>query len=127
MPVYGKSGDLVGVISIDVTLNEMIATINKTNILNRGYSFLIDDSGRAIAIPDQGIRDFMGRQPNEDEFYTHLKESRSAFSPVLEKMISGGHGFESIYLDDRELYLAYAPVESTNWSFGSIVCRLSTI
>ena len=121
MPVYSSSGAFFGVIGLDVTLNEMKATIEKTHFLESGYSFLIDGSGHAIALPDQGFYDIMGRNPEPDEFYTDLATSNSLFTPILDNMMAGKSGFDSVELDGRELYIAYAPLDSTGWSLGSVI------
>jgi GAF domain-containing protein/HAMP domain-containing protein len=121
MPVFSKSGDLIGVVGLDVTLNEIIATIKETRFSNSGYSFLIDGNGHAISLPDQGIQDIMGRPPEADEFYSDLTEINTPFAPVLEKMLAGEDGFDTINNDGRQLYIAYTPLDSTGWSLGSVV------
>ncbi len=121
MPVYSPHGSFIGVIGLDMTLNEMIATIEKTRFLESGYSFLIDGNGHAIALPDQGFYDIMGRHPEPDEFYADLTTTDTEFAPILANMMAGKSGFDSIDPDGRELYIAYAPLESTGWSLGSVI------
>jgi hypothetical protein len=121
MPVYSQGGSFIGVVGLDITLNEMKATIEKTRFLESGYSFLIDGKGHAIALPEQGFYDVMGRPPDPDEFYADLTTTNTEFGPILSSMMEGQSGFESINRAGNELYIAYAPLESTGWSMGSVI------
>lgn len=123
MPVYSQSGTFLGVIGVDMTLNEMKSTIETTHFLDSSYSFLIDSNGYAIALPDQGFYDIMGRTPEPDEVYINVVNTDTEFAPILANMMSGKSGFESITSAGKELYIAYAPLESTGWSIGSIIKR----
>lgn len=121
MPVYDKYGDLIGVVGLDITLNEMIAAIKQTSFMQTGYSFLVDKTGHAISLPDQGFEDIMGRPPQPGEFYSDISTTVTAFSPIIERMLSGEEGFESINVGDQQLYISYAPIKSTGWSLASVI------
>ncbi len=121
VPVYGQSGNMIGVIGLDITLNGIIAAIEETRLLDSGYSFLIDDLGHAIALPEQGYHDLLGQQPTESNFYPELSEVDQSFAPILTKMMAGGRGFGRLMLGKQEKFIAYAPLESTGWSLGSVV------
>jgi GAF domain-containing protein/HAMP domain-containing protein len=120
-PVYGKQGDLIGVVGMDVTLTEMRSSIESKELLPGGYSFLIDDSGRAIALPERGFRDILGRPSEPKEFGTDLSSTSTAFAPVLASMKAGESGFKSIEIEGKEYFVAYAPLESSGWSLGSVI------
>jgi GAF domain-containing protein/HAMP domain-containing protein len=120
-PVYGDQDELIGVVGMDVTLTEMRSSIESEELLPGGYSFLIDEAGRAIALPDNGYRDILGRPPEPDEFGTDLSGTTTAFAPVLKSMEAGESGFKSIEIGGREFFVAYAPLESSGWSLGSVI------
>ncbi len=120
-PVYDGRGNLIGVVGIDVTLDNVVAGVEATKILEGGYAFLMDDQGLAIALPPRGYQDILGRSPEPDEFGTNLSETTTAFAPILERMRAGESGFESINLEGEELFVAFAPLSSTGWSVGSVV------
>ncbi|MDH4137429.1 MAG: GAF domain-containing protein, partial [Anaerolineae bacterium] len=120
-PVYTSQDEFVGVIGIDVTLNDISDNVEAARLLGSGYSFLIDDTGHAIALPELGYQDILGRAPEHDELGTDLSEVKTEFASVLARMMAGSTGFETLEVGGNELFLAYAPLESTGWSLASVV------
>jgi phosphoserine phosphatase RsbU/P len=120
-PVYSEMGGFEGTIGIDVTLKNLIENIETASPVAGGYSFLIDQNGRAIALPDQGYIDLLGREHAKGEFGTELNDVRAPLAPVLTSMKNGETGFRSIQVDNRELFIAYAPMPSTGWSLAHVV------
>jgi nitrate/nitrite-specific signal transduction histidine kinase len=121
MPVYNQIQHLLGVVGFDVTLNEMRARIEATHFLESGYSFLIDNSGHAIALPEKAYYDILGRAPENGEVGTDLSITTAAFSPIIAEMITGKSGFQSVMVNGQQLFVAYSPLESTGWNLGSVV------
>jgi GAF domain-containing protein/HAMP domain-containing protein len=120
-PVYSNSGNLVGVVGLDLTLQDVRANVESTRFLRSGYSFLIDNTGHTVALPDQGFRDIFGRDPQEGDINLDLTQTPSAFSPFISRMITGESGFERFEIGGRSLFIAFAPLESTGWSIGSVI------
>ncbi len=120
-PVFSTEGKLLGVIGIDVTLDDITASVEETRLLGSGYSFLIDKTGHAIALPEQGYPDTLGRAAEPDEVGADLSQTTTAFAPVVEQMMSGASGFTQLNVAGRELFVAYAPLEVTGWSLANVV------
>ena len=120
-PIYTGQDEFMGAIGIDVTLKDISANVEAARLLGSGYSFLVDDTGHAIALPEQGYRDILGRAHGPDEFGTDLNAVATAFAPVLAKMVASSTGFDTLEVGGRELFVAYAPLESTGWSLASVV------
>jgi GAF domain-containing protein/HAMP domain-containing protein len=120
-PIYSDSGNLIGVVGLDLTLKDIRANVESTRFLKSGYAFLIDNTGHTVALPEQGFRDIFGRDPTPEEINLDLTQAESPLSPIIMKMVAGGSGFESIHLGERSLFVAYAPLESTGWSLGSVI------
>ena len=118
-PVFDGQGRLVGVVGLDITLNDMKTAIENSRFLQNGYSFLLNTDGTAIALPEQGYQDFLQRTPGEDEFGADL--SASSLAPVISQMTSGRSGFSTIQTSQGEMFIAYAPLPSTGWSLGSVI------
>jgi len=119
-------GRFIGVVGIDVTLKDISTSVEATRLFGRGYSFLIDNTGRAIALPPQGYQDILGRPPEPDELGTDLSNAPetgagSAFAPILAKMMSGANGFDALETGGRELFVAYAPLEGLGWSLANVI------
>jgi GAF domain-containing protein/HAMP domain-containing protein len=119
IPTYKPDGELIGVIGLDLTLEEIRANIETTSFYESGYSFLIDDTGNAIVLPTQGYQDILGRAPEEDEFSPDLRDSPE-FAGVISRMMGGESGLETIQAGGRQLFVAFAPLPSTGWSLGSV-------
>lgn len=120
-PVYSQSGEFLGVVGLDLTLKDITANIESTRFLKSGYSFLVDNTGHAVALPEAGFLDIMQRAPSAEDINTDLTKTTTPFAPILSKMIAGQSGFGQITLGRRSLFVAYAPLESTGWSLGSVV------
>ena len=120
-PVYDNAGEMVGVVGLDLKLTDVIANVESSRFLRSGYSFLIDDAGRTIALPDAGFRDLLGRDPEDGEINVDLTQTKTPFSPLIKKMIAGETGFEQVQFGDQSLFVAYAPLQSTGWSLGSVI------
>jgi len=120
-PIYTNDNEFLGIIGIDISLAELSSRIETASPVTGGYLLLTNDQRRAIALPEQGYMDILGRPPEVGEFGADLSASRAAFTPVLEKMAAGHTGFDSIDLDGRELFVAYTPLERTGWSLATVV------
>ena len=120
-PVYSTRGELLGVVGLDITLNNLAAAVEASRFLNSGYSFLIDNQGRSIALPDQGFLDILGRAAGEADVNVDLLAGPSVFTPIIQEMIAGKSSFTRLEAGGRSLFVAYAPLSSTGWSLGSVV------
>ena len=120
-PVYTGRGEFVGVVGIDATLKDISANVEEARLLGSGYSFLVDETGRAIALPEQGYSDILDRPAEPDEVGADLSEVTTEFAPVLARMMSGSTGFDTLEVGGRELLIAYAPLESIGWSLANVV------
>lgn len=120
-PVYTDEDDFVGAVGVDVTLQDITTNIEKTQVLGSGYAFLVDSQGRAVALPERGYQDILERDPEPDEVGPELAETDTPFAPILDSMIAGGTGFDTLEMGDRELFVAYTPLENTGWSMANVV------
>ncbi|MCI0518938.1 MAG: GAF domain-containing protein [Chloroflexi bacterium] len=120
-PVYSASGEFLGVVGMDLTLNQIRERVNTAGFLESSYSFLVDSAGRAVALPDQGFVDILGRQPEAAEVAADLTQPQPAFAPLLTKMLAGETGLQTVTVAGRSLYVAYAPLPSAGWSLGSVI------
>lgn len=127
MPVYNGQQELIGVVGFDLTLEGIRSSIETNQFLEGGYSFLLDQTGHAIALPEQGYRDILGRSPTHSEVNPHLNTAVDGFSLVLSRMLKGESGLQAINLNGKDLFVAYTPLASTGWSLGSVVAAESVL
>jgi len=122
IPIYTKNNEFVGVVGFDITLTGMKKAVEATQILRYGYSFLIDGDGKAVALPEQGYNDILGRPPAQGEGGgAMLSDTKSPFRPVILEMLKGQIGIQTIEAGGKKYTVAYAPLPSNNWSLGSVV------
>lgn len=120
-PVYDQVGELVGVVGVDVSLASLKSEIESAQVLETGYAFLIDKEGKSIALGERGALDIMGYLPSDSLAGMNLTSTLTDFSPIIEKMVAGESGLESVTVAGKQLLVAYAPLESTGWSQGSVI------
>jgi signal transduction histidine kinase len=118
-PVYDKTG-FDGIAATDVLLKNIINTITAYSPVEGSYAFLIDKDGQTIAFPDKAYKDILNRPRNEGEGRTNLASTTNEFSGILKKMISGKTGFGSIHSNNKEIFIAYAPLNQTGFSLGVV-------
>ena len=130
VPVYDNAKQLIGVVGLDLTLDEISKNIETTRFSKAGYSFLVDKDGKAIILTKQGYQDILGRDPKDQEFAPDVKSiANTSFAQIVDKMTKGETGFATASAQQmgnpsapaRELFVAYSPLESTGWSLGSVV------
>jgi GAF domain-containing protein/HAMP domain-containing protein len=120
-PVYTSADEFMGVIGIDISLAGLTATIEQEDFGTGAYAFLLDTDGRALALPEQGYRDLLGRERGPDEFGVDMAASvQEEITPLLENILSGETRFESVVVSDQELFIAYVPLSTTDWYIASV-------
>jgi GAF domain-containing protein/HAMP domain-containing protein len=121
-PVYARD-TFMGVIGIDVSLASLTEAI-ETEDFGAGegvYAFLIDNEGKALALPEQGYRDILGREPEAGEFGADLAHSaRPEFTFILDFIRSGETGIQSVFVGERELFVGFTPLAITQWHIVSV-------
>ncbi len=121
VPVITSANEFVGVVGFDYELTGLKRNVEETNFMEQGYSFLIDENGQAIALPEQGYLDFFGTPSSQFEVVPDLNQASSEYTTLIEIMLAGNQGVTRIELPDRNLYIAYSPIDTTSWSIGSVV------
>lgn len=122
VPVYNSQRQLIGVVGFDITLDEITANIVGSSFMESGYSFLLDETGRAIALPPEGYRDFLGREPGQGENYPDMTSVVVGYGSIVRSMMNGENGMSVIAPEGRELFVAFTPLQiAPGWSLGSVI------
>lgn len=119
-PIYTSRNKFVGVIGIDVSLAGLTANIEAGGLVAGGYSILVDTDGRALALPDQGYVDVLGRARGTDEFGPDLKAATPVFLPIINNAVAGETKFESVTVGENEMFVAYSSLPATGWARVSV-------
>lgn len=115
-PVY-LNGEIVAVAGVGSYLDKVDEVVLTTSIGENGYAFMVNQNGNVIISPKKH-----GDTANYEWKTIDLRDSKNkVLAELAEDMIAGGSGVERLILDDREVYLAYAPLKSLGWSFVTVM------
>ena len=117
-PYYDASGNVAGVVGIDISNIDIYEAINNTDIGSDGSSFVLNKEGKVI---------FSSRTEGELVAMVDSEDLRSTtkrrFARAVWKMMHGESGLMPVTIDDEDYFLAFAPMKSTGWSFGTLTLR----
>ncbi len=107
-PVF-SGNELRGAIGVDVSMARLIAQIDEIRPTAGGFAFYIDSSGEMV----------------ETAAYDLLQEAlasgtNAALEQAVANMRAGNTGVARIELNDREQFLAYAPLTNVGGSFAMV-------
>lgn len=121
-PVY--DGDrFLGVIALEVSLDEVAAQLESLGPTAGGYAFLVRGDGRLAAAPPAALADLAGADDGDDSVATDLGLHGSSHPDVLRawrSMRAGASGLERMELGGRQVFMAYAPLPTLGWSLAVV-------
>lgn len=106
-------GEVSGIVTADVGLQELGREVRTLNVGHRGYAFVLTRQGTFLAAP---VKDWVMRQ---SIFSLAEEYRRPDLRRLGQRMVRGGTGVVRI-LDPRgqgPVWLAFAPVRGVGWSF----------
>lgn len=120
------SGELIGVISMDLTIDTIRTAIMNIDVLEEGYAFLIDDQGKTIShpdIPEPIPSDYEAEDIEEMVFDVGDSSNRGAFRTAIQLMKDGEYGQATFMKNNgqEKWFIVFAPIAITGYSMGIIV------
>ncbi|HVP93605.1 MAG TPA: SpoIIE family protein phosphatase [Methanoregulaceae archaeon] len=113
-PVRNDENGWTWVIGADVTIETINQQIINTQIGRSGYAMLIDEKGNIIARPGATAG---SRQWDEIFEMENLSDSENpGLREAAAEMITGGSGVKEVQFGEGDKFVAFAPINSTNWS-----------
>ncbi|MDD1689901.1 MAG: SpoIIE family protein phosphatase [Methanoregula sp.] len=104
------------VIACDVTVDVINSAFLNTSIPVNGYAVLLASDGDIISRPGLSAGNLSWDQPFSQE--NIFESSNPALLSLGKNMTAGKTGVERVWFGRREVFVAYAPVRSMNWSFA---------
>ncbi len=105
-----SNGVLLGVMSLDLTINELVNFINTTVNEDGTYSFLVDKNGGIVAHPLDQFK------PQGDNLFNLSEVENGLYTPVV-KIIENHEGFIKMKdYDGKERIFTAQGLEATHWS-----------
>lgn len=110
MTPISENGDVIGIVAIDIFLDELPNLMESFKLGEDGYSFLVTSDGTFIYHPDDSF--ILNKDKN-------LLSLDGDISEIGAKMLAGESGLESVELNNRGEYIGYSPVPTTGWAIGT--------
>lgn len=109
-PIFDKNGQPLGAVSLDLSIEKIPSIMEGFKIGKTGYPILVNNEGVTMYNPDKS---------------KILKENITEFEGELgelgKKMVNGESNITKNKLDNKEIYIAYAPIKSNGWSVAAII------
>ena len=120
-PIHDKDNRVVGILSVDISLDWFSQTILDAKPFPNSYSILLGRGGTFLVHPDSTKLFY------ETIFTSSLENpADSALASLGESMIAGESGYKVFHADGEDKYVFYKPFIHTDWSVA-IVCPESDI
>ncbi len=105
-----EGGNTVGIVAIDIFLDELPQLMQSYKMGENGYSFLLSSDGTILYHPD-----------SELILEQKLPELSGEIGNVGKKMVEGKKGLELTKVNDGLEYIGYSQVPTTDWSVGASI------
>jgi len=110
IPVKNAKGNLIGVLSGDISLAKLSKLVKNIHMENHGYGILIDKTGIVLAHPDEKI------------VASNLLENPQ-LKDVATEILANKGGIMTYNLNGEEKVIVYRSVPSTGWILGVTVVK----
>jgi sigma-B regulation protein RsbU (phosphoserine phosphatase) len=104
------------VVASDVTIDTINQNILSLTLAGNGYAVLLDDKGNVISRPGLSAGDIRWNEAFRSD--NAFLSDNPGLVAVGMNMTAGKSGIEKVLFNGSEVYIAYAPVRSLNWSFA---------
>lgn len=119
-PIYLDNGTLIGVVGSDLSLREMESEIKNVELLETGYSFMIDKNFTPI-IHKKLTASLASESIVDLEYSNNNDVGLTNFQSILDKMILLETDQEEYIKNGEKWYISYYPVEIPQFSLAIIV------
>lgn len=127
-----------GVIGVDVSLTRLIERLNRLTPTPGSYALLVNNRGRLVAAPPAALNDLLSEPMvrminqlagNEDRTAQAIEYTmglaldqvpNSEFQQTLADMRRGASGLSQFEINQRTVFLAYAPLSGIGWSLATV-------
>jgi signal transduction histidine kinase len=111
--IFSGLREFIGVVVIDLDYEKIIRMVQQIQVEQRGYAFLIDETGRLIAhprLPPFSLH--LGNYPDDN-----LKK-------MVREMMTGVSEWRSYRFENEEKVAAFAPIPIMQWSLAVTIPRV---
>ena len=112
-PYFDSYNEFAGVVGIGAYLNEINQIVIDTKVGETGYGFVVNKKGDVLFSP-KTVGDLAVSK-------NVLSTEDNLLKETIEKMANSESGVSSVIIDNKECYLAFAPMSDTEMSFGIVI------
>lgn len=121
MPYEDRDG-FAGVASISTSLRSMSQIVTQTSVGDKGFSFVLNQNGEVMMSARQtGVLSVADHHEKSDGSDDLRRTAEKTLAAAANKMTSGESGVMPVTVDGEEYYLAFSPMTSLGWSFGTLM------
>ncbi|MDQ7095267.1 methyl-accepting chemotaxis protein [Desulfosporosinus sp. PR] len=106
-PIFDNSGNRLGVVAVDVTIDQIAVMMKKVKVGSSGYAFLLSKNGDFIYHPDP-----------QKILKLNIKDVDKSLS---QRMMAGETGLGAYTFEGIKYQAGYAPLSGTGWSIGVVI------
>ncbi len=117
-PYFDAEGKLAGVAAVDSNLESLYEVIAEDSLGDTGINFTLNNKGEVIISSTKTGTFAVSRESRDLRTV-----SETSLAEEMTKMASGKSDIALVNVDGKEYYLAYAPMPSIKWSFGTLIER----
>lgn len=114
-PYYDENG-FAGVVGYGSSMDSFRDFMEGAALGSTNFNFALDSSGKVL---------FSSKVEGELSASVELKDLRESAEKTIaeaaKKMTAGENGVMPVMLDGEEYYLAFAPITTLGWSFGTLI------
>ena len=113
-PIHDKAGRLVGVLSVDISLDWFSDTVSATKPFPNSYTILLGKGGTFLVPTDST------RQLYETVFTSLQSNADPTIERLREAMIAGESGYCTMTIGGELSHVFYKPFKNTGWSVAMV-------
>lgn len=108
-PVFDSFNQFVGVVGIDILLDDIATFFQTIEIGQNGYALLLDNRGYVIY------------HPNSNEILKDATTYPGETGQIIRRMINGESGVDTVELDGVKHLMFFEPTNKAGWSLAIII------
>ncbi len=117
-PYYDAKGDFAGVAAVGANLESLYNQLTEDNFGNTNINFALSNKTGEVVLSSTNTGIFSVSKDHIDL----RKNSNISLAKEVENMVDAeASGTALVSVDGKEYYLAYEPMSSLKWSFGTLI------
>ncbi|MGD8895261.1 MAG: SpoIIE family protein phosphatase [Acidobacteriota bacterium] len=118
VPFHAPDGAIRGVVTSDLRLRWLDDLVRQLELGRTGVGLIVSRSQRVIAASDRDVADRI--DASEGVLEELAPEERVRYRPIVDRMLAGDSGFESVELGGRRYRLTFRPIGHAGWSMAGL-------